>query len=554
MSLGSSLDRARAWIAGMALVALACAAFAFAARGELVLDDLAFLPANPRLDAISSPLVFFGSRVWDHSNVAGADVPLYRPVFMVALWAGRRLLGEDAFAWHVAVLLLHAASSVLVWRLARRLLPDSPPLAPLAAGIVFAVHPVHAEAVAWILAFVHPLATLLSLAAAHAALTHAGAGRRSALLAACLLAAAAMLTSEGALAVPPLLVALDWAVRRRLRPAIVVAHAVGPVLVLLLRWRVAGAGVPTSGLAAALPVAADFLAGYLRLLIVPWPQHLHLTLPRSGVAGPFAWWVAGAAVLASTWIVRRVPGGGRAVPLLALAWIWISLLPLAVGGLNTRPLFAPRALYLPSVGVALLVAWLLRDVPAWAGGWVRAGTALFAVAGLVASNAAAGGWTSNATVYARAAATDPESTDLRVKLGEVLAERGEAAAAEASFRAAARLAPRTAAGAPALEALASHLGRSGRLDEAEAALREALALAPARSSAWVGLGNVAYLRGDFVGARERYLRAVELDARNYEAQSNLALACEAAGDVEAAGRHRAVAHALRTGGPEGRAR
>ena len=539
-----SRDRVHAWAGDVIVAALACAAFAAAIPGELVLDDLAFLAANPRLEAVTSPLAFFSTRVWDFSNVPGANVPLYRPLFMVALWAGQGVLGGNSAAWHTALILLHAANTVLVGRLVRGVLPDGPPVAAFAAAALFAVHPVHAEAVAWILAFVHPLATLLALLAAHAALAHARGGRPAPLALAALLACAAMLTSEGAFAVPPLLLALDIAVRGRIRPAVALAHASSPAIVLLLRWRALDAGIPAVGGTAELVAAGDFVVGYLRQLVLPWPQHVYLSLPPGGVSGPLGWAVAVAAALGAVFLVRRVPAGSRGVPLLALAWIGFSLLPLAAGALNPRPLFAPRALYLASAGLSILLAWLLREVSGRSPGAVRAGIVLLAVAGLAASNAAAVGWTTNAAVYARAVDADPGSAPLRVKLGELLAERGDATAAEASFRAAAATAARAEDRATALEALGAHLGRSGRLDEAASALRASLAVAPARSSVWVGLGNLAYLRGDARAARDHYLRAVSLDERNYEATANLALACDATGDVGGALRYRAQAESL----------
>ena len=333
--------------------------------------------------------------------------------------------------------------------------------------------------------------------------------------------------------------------RGRFRPAVAAAHALVLVLVLALRASVPGAGLPGAGALTAMPVAADFVAAYLRNLLLPWPQPLHLTLPASGVSGVLSWSVAAAAALGGAWVVWRAPAGARAVPLLALGWIALSLLPLAAGALNTRPLFAPRALYLPSVGLSLLLAWLLRDVAARAPREVRAGIVVLALAGLGASNAAARGWTTNAAVYARAVEADPASAPLRVKLGELLAERGDPAGAEASFRAAAAVAVRPEERATALEALGAQLGRGGRLDEADEALSASLAIAPSRSSGWAGRGNLAYLRGDAGAAREHYLRAVSLDPRNYEATVNLALACDALGDAAGAQRYRAQAESLR---------
>jgi len=178
---------------------------------------------------------------------------------------------------------------------------------------------------------------------------------------------------------------------------------------------------------------------------------------------------------------------------------------------------------------------------------VRARAALaLLVAGLaVACNLLSLGWRDDLAVYTRVAAADPENAAFRIKVGELLDAQGQHAAAEPQFRQAVVSAASARERAQALEALATHLGKRDRLAEAERLLRQVLASAPSRSSAWVAFGNVAYLRGDRAAARDRCLRAFELDPDNFEAASNLSLVYQALGDHATAASYRARAEALR---------
>jgi tetratricopeptide (TPR) repeat protein len=536
--------RGRRSLPAILLAAAAIGAFAASVPGEFVLDDVAFLPDSPRLAAVSNPLVFLETRVWDHAAV-DVDAPLYRPAFVAALWAGSAVLGASPRAWHALVLLLHAACTLLVWRLARRLLPAAPPFAPLAGALLFAVHPVHTEAVAWILGFTHPLATLFALAAALAQVRHADRGRTADLAAAAAFSTAALLSNEVALVVPPLLVAVDAGVRGRPSGRVALVHLVPLAIVLGLRARILPEAVPLAPSAAGVRAAAEFGAAYVRQLLVGWPQHVHLSLPPGGVADPLAWLLAAGAVAASAWAAWRAPSEARSAVRVALAWCWGGLLPLAAAAMNPRPLFAPRALYLASAGLAVLAAWgvagAVRRAPALA-----RGTALgLAALGLVASNAFALGWTDNATVYARAAAADPSNLTVRLKRAEILAARGDQAGAESAYRSAAASATTAGHRLDALEALAAHLGALGRLDDAERALRDVVAAAPERSSAWVAMGNVAYHRGQLAAARDHYLRGHGLDPRNFEAAANLALVFSRLGEPELSREYGARAERLR---------
>ena len=72
----------------------------------------------------------------------------YRPLTVTTFRWNVGLHGLSVFGFHLVNLLMHAVCSALVVLVARRVLREHGATAPLFAGLLFAVHPVHVEAVA----------------------------------------------------------------------------------------------------------------------------------------------------------------------------------------------------------------------------------------------------------------------------------------------------------------------------------------------------------------------------------------------------------------------
>ena len=81
--------------------------------------------------------------------IEGKERGLYRPITGLTYWIDHRLFGPNPFGFHLENLLWHTATALLVFVLLRELWPAEPLMAFVAAAL-FAVHPVHTEAVAWV--------------------------------------------------------------------------------------------------------------------------------------------------------------------------------------------------------------------------------------------------------------------------------------------------------------------------------------------------------------------------------------------------------------------
>jgi protein O-mannosyl-transferase len=107
-----------------------------ALRGGFVWDDQPLITANPLLRTPSGL-----AEIWSGSRTAD-----YFPVTNTVLWIEYHLFGDNPSGYHALNILLQAANALLLWRVLRRLqIPGA-----FLAGLIFAIHPIHAESVAWI--------------------------------------------------------------------------------------------------------------------------------------------------------------------------------------------------------------------------------------------------------------------------------------------------------------------------------------------------------------------------------------------------------------------
>jgi tetratricopeptide (TPR) repeat protein len=563
------------------VLGLTLAAFAPALAGGLVYDDLLLVARNPALTSLASLPSFFSEPYWDFLDAQAAGRTGYwRPLTALALCLVHQVAGTAPAAYHAASLALHLAATALVFRLARRL--GLREWSAAAAALLFGIHPVQVESVAWISAVNAPLSGVFVLLAllSFVAWRRRGAGGAPAGAAAWL--ALALLAKETALAAPAFLLLLDVLVLERdraRRPAeLVRAHA--PFLaVLVLYWMARalvfgdlGAGFDRTttdfdaSFARAALIPIEILGGALGLLL--WPARLGLfhalrpevSLLELGFALPAA--LVALFLVAAVWFaVRRERLALAALLLVPAGLLPVLLRPQALGAF---PL-SERFLYLPVVGLALLAG---RALSALSPRVFRVAAAAFVlVAGALAARTVVRirDWRNEIALFASAAAVEPESPYVRWQLGRALLlgyrERPSDAAllaeARSEFARAAELVARAVAGDGAIYAtrhddLQARLGLAWcELHAAErqprpdfgAARASFLAIArdhPDQESAFAGLGTALLLAGELPAAEEAFRRCLALDPKNAEAHYNLGRVYEAMGAPERAAEHFAL--------------
>ncbi|MBN1517868.1 glycosyltransferase family 39 protein [Candidatus Sumerlaeota bacterium] len=120
-----------------------------------VLTILAYLPAlkggfvwDDTLALHENTLLKKPGGLWEiwttHGRIPNEEH--YWPAVYTMYWIEVHLWGFNAFAFHLINVLLHALNSILLWVVLRKMkLPGA-----WLAAVIFAVHPVHAESVAWV--------------------------------------------------------------------------------------------------------------------------------------------------------------------------------------------------------------------------------------------------------------------------------------------------------------------------------------------------------------------------------------------------------------------
>jgi protein O-mannosyl-transferase len=555
------------------------AVFAPTLGHQFVWDDRATVLYNREIRSLANAPAFFSGHAFSGAADELRDIPVieyYRPVWVLSLAVNHAVWGDRPFGYHLSNVLLHALASGLTAWLGFELVGSA--LAAALAGILFAVHPVHAEAVAWVSAR-NELLLCVFLVLAFIAYLRLRRGAGMAAGVACFgFFALALLSKESAVLFPALVLLYEWTPRRggsERRPgaakgargrsggatrapgapaspwssyAPALALAALAAAFLVLRARIVSPLPVHDPLAVRLATAPGLVLANLRLLFVPIGLRvLHDFAP---VTTPAAALLPAAILLG---LLALLPLAFRRDPQLGfgLCWILIALLP--VSGLpallQPTPL-AERYLYLPSVGWAIAAGSLIARArkPALARAAALLLTATFAALALMQSRP----WRDELSLATRMCRDAPRSALAHSSLGLATYRLARWPDAAREFATAARLAPadpwsfyylgaslrRSGSVEPAEQALRAALGRgmryaparlelgetleqAGRLEEAERECRAALALDSSLVEAHAALGRVLYAERRFDGAERAYRAALALRPEDARTRTNL---------------------------------
>ncbi len=554
-------------LARYGLLALALAASTAALwpslNGELVYDDLLLVARNPALMSANELARSFVSAHWDlpGESASAGEAPIvgyWRPLTMVALYVGRLVGGGAAWGHHAVSLAVHLCGVALVFALAQRF-TRSVTVAG-AAALLFGLHPVHVESVAWISAVNDPLAGVFTLGALANYLCWRDRGSHGVPWLSGVLLLLALLAKESALAWFALAPALDAGrriaagERRFARPLAAFAPALGALaLYYLMRVGVfddAAAGFDRitsylySSFARRLTLRLELLGGALALLAWPHPLNLFREVRPEVPWNDRALWLAIGAC--AVWLALTLWSwrSSRRELLGALLFVPAALAPPLIGyeSIGRFPL-SDRFLYLPAVGAALFVAALLvRSAPRW-----FAATALgaLALAAGIHAHGRTAVWQNEETLFRDGVARSPRSMYVQWGLGRVLLQRfqrtlhlADLLEAQAAFDAAQLLAlekPRDPAvlTTPFDELQSSlgmgwyflycalHIPEECSLDEAELVFREITQRAPRSAEAHCGLGVALRYLGRHADAEQAFARGTSENPRHYESWFNL---------------------------------
>ena len=480
---------------------------------DFAFDDKLAIVENPRIKSLRNIPTLLASGYWAQSPSGGR---LYRPLVTISYAVNYAVGGLHPFGYHLINLLLHLAVSLLLYRLALRLFQHRE--GAVVAAALFAVHPLHTEAVTGIVGRAELFAAVFFLLAWWWDLESRGRFRY---LAGSLVAfALALISKEHAVALPGVLVLSDLYTAKdrgqsppeaaRRLPWFVSRYA-GHLAVLtgylLVRFAVIGMVLPRPALLdnplarvnliPRLLTAVEVAGRYLWLMV--WPQSLspdysynqipvvHSPLAPGILLALLAW---GTLIGIACWSYRR-----ERRALLCVGFTLVTFFPASNFLIPIGTIMGERLFYLPSAGLCLLAGVGWQQVGEWRRGttslqrvrWV--GVALMAAVIVLLSARTVirnRDWQDHTTLFLRALEVAPNSAKVHSNVGGVYLEEG-------------------------------------RFDDGIRELEASLAILPTALAHRI-LGT-AFLHKGLVGAATaQYRTALKLDPRDAETYNNLGYA------------------------------
>jgi protein O-mannosyl-transferase len=547
---GMSNERVRiALLVGVALVVY-CSTLA----NSFTFDDNIFIFNNPGVTHFSAKALFEPTK---YAN-------LFRPVTFASFALNWKIEGDHPFGYHLVNVLLHAGVTLLLYLVLRRLLEEVRQGTTIAwaTALLFAVHPIHTEAVASIAARSELLAAGFLLAAW---LWHLGDRPMLALLS----LIAAVLSKESAVVFLPLVIAGDY-LRARMKAWHRYAGIAGVVaMYMLLLWNVQGGHFgerkvdfidnPLASLPGSLRIlnAARVAWKYAGLEIYPANlscDYSYNAIPLYGSLEHTVIPAAGALLVVAAWLWA----------LCTKRYEWALAGAIYLGGFGVTAnvlipigtIMGERLAYLPSAGFCLLVIliWIRLERYRSELAWIVFALVFAALsARTVVRN---WDWYDNFSLFSAAVRAAPGSAKAHSNLALQYYNRDDLAAASAELEAALRIYPdnpdtigykallesrgghdheaiellekalsMTQPGNPNYEFIAVNLAgvqmKLGQDEEALKLLNSEIAKSPDYSRAWSNRAVIRYRRGELPTARSDAETALQLNPENIQARNLL---------------------------------
>jgi tetratricopeptide (TPR) repeat protein len=515
------------WLLAAALAGVAFVVFARALAFEFVsLDDNDYVTLNPYV----RQGLTLGGAVRDFSAF---DVANWHPLTWLSLQLDASLWqtqqgAPDPRGFHLTSVLLHAANAALLFLALRALTGARWRSAGVA--LLFAVHPLRVESVAWVAERKDVLSLFFGLLAlwAYAVYVRTPTARRYAAVAVTL--ALGLMCKPVLVTLPFLLLVLDWWPLRRVGASrdwtrLVVeklplfALAAASCVVTYLAQERGGAtrGTELFPFAVRMENATVSYLAYLGKTF--WPFGLAPFYPHPGATLP-GWQAAGSALLLVAVTVMAVALRRRA-PYLLAGWLWFlgTLVPM-IGLVQVgNQAYADRYTYFPQIGILLALCWAVADISAARPRVAVVAAVAVAMALVVRTESQLSTWHDSYALWQNAlAVTEPNPTAL-VSLGTVEEEREHLQKAEEYYREALRVPPESFLAHLNLGGL---LARQGRYDEALTELAAARELAPDYPRTYTYLGNIRLDQGDPAAAAREHQIALRLAPRAAQSYTDLA--------------------------------
>lgn len=546
---------------GLILICLSVAVYIPAMRGDFIWDDDIYIVKNPLL---RMPDGLF--KIWFSKEQPSQYFPMVYTTFLLEY----KLWGLAPFGYHVTNIALHILNCFLLWWFFRKLNLSW----GWVAAVIFAVHPIHVESVAWITERKNVLMMFFSMLAFLAWLGFLGNSKRGWLFypLSLFFFAFALFSKTTACPLPIVLILIVWlrkipiTIRRlfQIVPFVLFSLAMGTVTMLWEYTRGAG------GLALELNYLERFLlaarALWFYLGKIFWPMNLTFSYPKwnidAAVPAQYIWpalWLIAAFCI---WRLRKRIGRGAIV---AIVFFVVTLLPM-LGFFSLYTFYytyvADHYVYLATAGPIALAAGagsflarrfgkgakmavavvtvivvaalsvltfrqchIYENLEAlWRDTITKNPQSYMAYSNMAVLFASKGQIDESLDLFQKALEIEPDDGDVHYDYAITLKQKGRIDEAISHYRKAARLEPERRA--EIYNSLGVALRQKRKLSEAIGYYRKALELTSRSPGIYYNLGNALAEYGKLDEAAECYNRAIELFPNYAGAYNNFGILLE----------------------------
>jgi len=433
-----------------------------------------------------------------------ATTGYWAPLTLLSLLVDSQVYGMNPGGYHVTNLLLHIANTLLLYVFFRRTTGSPWPSALVA--MLFAIHPLHVESVAWITERKDVLSTLFWILTMLAYVRYTAKPRMDRYLAVMIFFVAGIMAKPMLVTLPFVLLLLDYWPLGRLSgkradgqevpssgpvkivvekiPLLIIALAAG--LVAYIFQQEMGAVAPLADISLGIRIANTLVAyaGYIQDML--WPVDLAVLYPHPG---PLPLWMPLISAFFLVGITALVLWKAAAGPFLLTGWMWYLLTLAPVSGLVVigPHATADRYTYVPLIGVFIMIAWQATAI-AEQGTGVKTGLAVVAIMALAALGVQARFqtkvWENSVTLFEHALSVTEVSEHAYLNLGSAYSDQG-------------------------------------RLEKALLQYQKALLANPASARAYMNIGTILLRKGKTVEAIRSFDIALEIDPATPRMHNNI---------------------------------
>jgi len=486
-------------------------------------DDPAYVTKNLHIkDGFSRDSI-----LWSFTSLHAVN---WHPLTWLSHIVDVQLFGMNAGRHHLVNVCFHLINTLLLFVVLRRMTDAL--WKSVFVAVLFAMHPLHVESVAWVSERKDVLSTFFWMLTMWAYVRYTELPGANRYLLVVLFFALGLMAKPMLVTLPFVLFLLDYWPLKRFQfgqsgggrlvleklPLIALSAACSVVIYIAQQ---SGGAVVSLSLHPLTVRTANALISYIAYIgKTVWPFHLAVFYPYPH---SFSWWQVAGAFLSLVSVSLLVIRSVKRRPYLAIGWLWYMGTLVPVIGLVQvgSQAIADRYTYIPLIGLFIVIAW---GIPELLARWRHKKTGLIIIAAslvfLLTANThnQIGYWADSVSLFEHTLDVTVNNGIIHNNLGMALAKQGKTADAIAHYHEALNIDPFHAR---AHNNLASALYDLGRTEEAIHHYSQALKIIPTYAEAHNNLGFVLFMKGRTPEAVHHYTEALRINPELTAAHNNL---------------------------------